>query len=326
MFITRNSQPPAPFEASPRVPALALALLVGLALTLGPTRNAMARDLLGTRATGMSGALRASALGPASIYLNPAGMSLANMYVISGLYQYRGSDSASQMSVAVVDSATTRRIAAGLFYNFTHATPEFLAVGPDGAVGVEQTNNTHEVGAALSMPLGEYLFLGVSTRYINLSSSLSEKAPPLPTPDISTLTMDVGGIVRFGSMLNLAVVGYNLIPVDKDFSHLYPQALGLGLSFSLGTTFLAEFDTVIDFTSDKTKKATASFHGGAELFLGQSYAFRAGAAHDMFREATYISTGLSLVTKRLGLEFGLRQQVDGGAETLLAFSLNLFVQ
>ncbi|PIE18859.1 MAG: hypothetical protein CSA65_03925 [Proteobacteria bacterium] len=308
---------------------LAVVVGVGLAvaITAGSGRTAAARDLIGTRATGMGGALRAAALGSSSVLLNPAGMSLARMYVINALYQWRGSDAASQLSASVVDSATSRKIAAGLFYNFSHASPTYTLGSAKGPIGIEQTTNTHEIGVALSMPLGQYFVIGVSGRYINHGASLNEGAPEgLSLPDLSTFTMDVGGVIRLGRSFNIAVVGYNLIPVDDTFSALFPQSIGLGVSYAMGTLFLAEFDTVLDFTSDKTKSVTTSVHGGLELFLGKRYVIRGGAMHSQYRDATYVTGGLGLVTKRLGVDASLRQMVDGGNETLLAFALKLFLQ
>lgn len=306
---------------------LTLGLTIATACLMGPARSAAARDLIGTRAQGMGGSLRAAAVGPTSLFLNPAGMSLANMYVVSSLYQYRASDSASQLSAAVVDSVTTRKIAAGLFYNFVTASPKFNQAGPGGPISIERSEQTHETGLALSMPLGRWLIIGLTGRYINVSSELNEEAPEgTASPDISTITLDVGGIVRLGSGFNLAVVGYNLIPVDDTFSDYYPQALGLGAAYSLGQMATLSFDSVLDFSSAPNDEVKASFHGGAEVFFGKRYAIRGGAMHDMLREATYVNAGLGLVSRRVGLEFGLRQQVEGGSETLLAFSLNLFVQ
>lgn len=323
MFITQERWS----RALHRRLAVLLGLGLALAITAGSGRTVAARDLIGTRATGMGGALRAAALGSSSVLLNPAGMSLARMYVVNALYQWRGSDGASQLSASVVDSATSRKIAAGLFYNYSHASPNYTIGGADGPIGVEQTTNTHEIGAALSMPLGQYFVIGVSGRYINHGASLNEGAPEgISLPDISTFTMDVGGVIRLGSSFNIAVVGYNLIPVDDTFSALFPQSLGLGVSYALGTMFLAEFDTVLDFTSDKSKDVTASFHGGLEVFFGKRYVVRGGAMHSQFRDATYVTTGLGLVTKRLGIDASLRQMVDGGNETLLAFALKLFIQ
>jgi len=299
------------------VPRSILLTIFAALLVASPSKPAAAKDLVGTRASGMGGALRAAAVGSAAPLLNPAGMSLAKTYIINALYQFRGSDSASQVHASIVDS-TTSRVAAALFYNFVHATPSYSYQGHK----VEQTDQTHEVGLALSMALGSWLTVGATTRYINHGSEVPEDTPAgLTLADISTVTLDVGGVLRPFQGLNIAVVGYNLVPVDPQ---LFPQALGLGASYQFGTTFLAEFDSVLDFTSDP-EKLTASFHGGAELFLAKRYAIRAGAMHDMHRDATYVTGGFGLVFRRFGLDFGLRQQVDGGVETLAAFSASLFL-
>jgi hypothetical protein len=305
---------------------LSLAVLTLAGLLAMPTQTAAARDLQGTRAAAMGGALRAQAIGNSAVYLNPAGMSLGNMYVVTGLYQFRGSDSASQISAAVVDSQTSKRIAAGLYYNFIRSNPTFSIASQNGAVQIDQTDTTHEVGLALSMPLGRYIMLGVTQKYINHGSDLPASAPEdLPKADISAYTVDVGGIVRVGRF-NFAAVGYNLVPVDDEFTNLYPQSLGLGVSVAFGTLFSAGFDTVLDFTSDPDNKVKPSFHGGGELFLAKRYALRVGAMHDTVRDATYVTGGGGLVFKRLSFEASVRQMVNGGDETLVALSLNLFLR
>ena len=133
--------------------------------------------------------------------------------------------------------------------------------------------------------------------------------------------MDFGAVVRPLPSLNLGVAFVNAIPIDNP---AYSRQLGMGISYALGTKFLAEFDAVLDF--DRSDEVKASYHGGAELLLGSFYAFRGGAMHDTLREATYVTGGLGVVAKRLALDFGLRQMVDGGAETMVAFSARLFLQ
>ncbi|MBW2733994.1 MAG: hypothetical protein JRH20_16525 [Deltaproteobacteria bacterium] len=306
---------------------LTITIVVATFCLLGPSRSAAARDLVGARSQGMGGSLRANPIGPTSVYLNPAGMSLAKMYVISTLYQHRGSDGASQLSAAIVDSVTNQYFHAGLFYNFVTASPNFNIAGPGGPMSIERSEQTHETGMATSVALGPWLMLGLTGRYINITTELNEEAPEdMASPDLSAVTLDLGGIIRLGSSFNIAVVGYNLIPVDDAFLAYYPQSLGLGASYSLAGLASLSFDSVLDFSSDPDDKVKVSYHGGAELFLGKRYALRGGAMHDTLRESTYVSGGLALVNRRISLEFGLRQQVDGGSETLLAFSLNLFVQ
>jgi len=132
--------------------------------------------------------------------------------------------------------------------------------------------------------------------------------------------MDIGAVLTLIPNLNIAITGQNLVAIH---SQHYPRLLGLGVSYALGTTFLAEFDSVLNFSSAEELKA--SFHGGGELFLGSSYALRAGVMHDQLREATYVTGGLGLVSTKVGLDAALRQMVRGGAETTIAFALRVFM-
>ena len=297
-----------------------LATVLLLALWAAPAGAAL--DLLGTRGIAMGGALRASPSGESAVLLNPAGMTLTRSYVINALYEFRVSDSASLLNASVVDSLTSR-VAAGLYYSFSHATPSrVLSLGGGKVFELEETRMTHEAGLAMSYPVGTYLHLGVSTRYVNISVEQPDNTPKeaVVEDDINSVTGDIGGIITPLEGLRIAVVGYNLIPVEgTEFLTL----LGLGISYTFGSRFLAEFDTVLDFTREET--AAASYHGGLELFLGQNVALRGGFMHDTVREASYASGGLGFISRKMGVDFGLRQMVDGGAETLLAFSIRLFM-
>jgi hypothetical protein len=100
--------------------------------------------------------------------------------------------------------------------------------------------------------------------------------------------------------------------------------LGMGVAYAFGTRLLAEFDAVLDF--DRAESVKASYHGGIEVFLAERYAIRGGVLHDTIRDGTFVTGGLGFVSRKIGLDFGLRQMVDGGAETLVAFSVRLFLQ
>lgn len=287
---------------------------------------AAAQDLLGTRSVGMGGTLRAAPTGETAVLLNPAGMSLTRAYIINALYQYRASDAGSLVNVSIVDSAT-KKIAAGLYYSYVHASPSRTFYDPtglrfSGVFDLEETIQAHEVGLSLSYPLANLIHLGVTNKYINVKVEQPEDTPEVVQDDGDAgYTMDIGLIVTPLPGLNLGVVYSNAIPVEHPY---YTRQLGMGLAYSMGTSFLAEFDAVLDF--DRSEDVKASYHGGAELFLGSSFALRGGVMHDTYRKATFATGGLGLVTRKLALDFGLRQMVDGGAETLLAFSVRLFLQ
>ena len=300
-------------------------LRVGLALflvALAP-RAAAARDLQGPRVIAMGGSLRAAAAGTSALIMNPAGMSLARMYNITAFYQYRASDAANLINAAVVDSVTAR-LAAGLSYSFARANPvQTVALAGGKLLTLDEVTNTHEVALGLAYPLGSLATIGLTAKYLNHQSTLPSTAPAELAPaGISTVSFDAGAIIKLVQGLQVGVVGYNLVPVD---SYNYPRLLGMGASYTFAQLMTVSFDTVLNFNShpDGVKP---SFHGGLEAFFSQRYALRAGAAHDMVRGTTYVTGGLGLLSQRVGAEVGVRQMVKGGAETLLAFSLQLFMQ
>ncbi len=301
---------------SPRY--LALAGLLGLLLA---SPAAAAQDIWGSRSLAMGGTLRAAPSADSAVLLNPAGMALTRAYQISAMYEYRGSDSASLLNVSVVDSLTVK-LAAGLFYSYGHAAPNrLIALGAGQTFQLSETSNTHEVGLALAYPLGSLIYLGVTPKYVTHSVSQPEDTPAeLTNSGTSGFTMDVGAIINPISTLNLAVTGMNLIPLDN---LVYPRLLGLGVSYAFGTTFLAEFDTVLNFST--TESIKPSYHAGAELFLGQAYAIRAGYMYDTIRQANYVTGGLGLVSKMIAVDASLRQMVSGGAETTFAASIRVFL-
>jgi hypothetical protein len=297
---------------------LTLSALVVLAAPQGARAE---RDVVGARATAMGGALRASASGNAGILLNPAGMSLTRTYVVGSQYQFRGADRANKFTATIVDSITTR-VAAGLSYTYMWASPERVLALPEESVRLDESHKAHDFNFALSVPLGEWLTIGTSGRYVNYKVSLPEDTPEeIRGADISDFTMDAGAVVRLGQLLRIAVVGHNLIPAD---SQLYPQSLGMGAAVSFGQ-LTAEFDTVLDFDSDP-EGLTTVYQGGLEAFLADRYALRGGVMHQTYWGATHISFGAGVVTRRVGVEFALRQQVDGGKATLFTLSLNMYAQ
>ena len=302
-------------------PRRCLATLAVLWALLGGTSAAAAQDLWGSRSLAMGGTLRAAPSGDAAVLMNPAGMSLTRAFQINGTYQWRASDSASMMNVSVVDSITTR-VAAGLYYSFVRGTPSrTLALAAGGTFDLNETSTTHELGLALSYPIGKIIHIGVTNKYGRVEIEQPEGTPdPFKDGGGQGYTMDVGAVFTLIPNLNIAITGQNLVAIHPQH---YPRLLGLGVSYALGTTFLAEFDSVLNFSAPDSPKA--SYHGGGELFLGSSYALRAGVMHDTYREATYVTGGLGLVSSKVGLDAALRQMVRGGAETTVALALRVFM-
>lgn len=303
-----------------RLAVLMLAAWFGLLCLLG-TSPAAAQEPMGTRSLAMGGTLRAAPSADAAVLLNPAGMSLMRSYAINAMYEYRSSDAGSLVNVSIVDSSTAK-VGAGLFYNYLHSAPSrLLALGDGKSFSLAESFNTHEGGLALSYPMGDVFYVGLTGKYIYQSVD-----QPQDTPEAAKLggtsgfTMDAGAILRPVSSLNLALTGHNLVGLDKDF---YPRLLGLGVSYAFTTLFLAEFDSVLNFSTADTVKP--SYRVGAELSLGGYFALRGGYMYDTLRVANYVTGGLAVMSAKVALDFGLRQMLSGGADTTVAFSLRLFV-
>src|SRR5262249_53641475 len=122
-------------------------------------------DLVTPRALGMGEAVRASATGADAPLVNPSGMSLARQYVITAFYGFNIENLGHACNVSVVDSVPSR-VAAALFYTFIYSNP---TVGFNWAGGVlhdvQTTRTGHAAGLSLSMKLGEYFMLGLTTKY-----------------------------------------------------------------------------------------------------------------------------------------------------------------
>jgi hypothetical protein len=305
-----------------RTTAPLLVLAAAGAFALAPARARAAVDLLGCRSIGMGGAGIAAGYGETAVLLNPAALTLKRAYVVSGAYEYRVSDDASLLNIGISDSSTST-LAAGLAYSYAHSTPSWLvALEGGGNLPISETIDANEAALALAYPLFNLASVGVTTRYLNRKVSAPEGTPSdLVEQDLSTVSLDVGATLTLFGSLMLGVVGYNLVPTHDA---AYPTNLGVGAAYAFGSRFLFEFDAHVDFTSAPTTKA--SFHGGGELGLSEYLALRAGFTHSTLREATYVTGGASLNLKKFSIDFGLRQMVKGGAETLLAFGLKLALE
>ena len=98
----------------------------------------------------------------------------------------------------------------------------------------------------------------------------------------------------------------------------------LGISYGYKNELLVEFDSVLDFTSRDSM--TPSYQGGIELMPDPSWGIRAGGYYDGVIDSTYVSGGLSLASRKVALAIGVRQQLEGGSDTLIAVTLDYFVK
>jgi hypothetical protein len=283
-----------------------------------------AEEFVGIRALGLGGALRAAPTGSAALFLNPAGMSLMRSYVVEGDYEYRVRRQGHVAHVGVVDSITSKYVAAGLYYNFFYSRPKVYE--PTMEKNIKLAKQGHQAGLAVSVPLGTYFILGANARYQYFQTVAKVRNADTGEPEdydvekINTAGVDVGAIVRISDYLNIGVVGTNLIPTESTEA---PLQLATGLAFKWGKHLLADVDVVLDFDVPERKKMV-NVHGGVEGFFADHFTVRAGTFYRTYWDAVYVSGGFAYVSPKVAIDAACSQQVSGGVETQFGFSLRVF--
>jgi hypothetical protein len=287
-------------------PALALAI----ALALAPGSAQAFTDFAGARALGMGGAGRADARANEGPLLNPSGMSLGRLYNVDAAFQLITRDGGQTAHIGVMDSTSAWRIAGGAYYTLRRASPAGVPV-----------LTGHEVGLALSFPLGERAMLGATAKYLYLSGGAPEADG---ASKHNGFTADVGLTVRALSNLTVGVVGYNLHDLGTARA---PVALGYGVALLPTPELTIVADGFHDFTpGDDTRGVELSVGGGVELAVAQKLAPRLGGGYDGRLRHGYVTAGFATISELGAAEVGLRQDVSGGGKlTYLGVGLRLFV-
>lgn len=287
-----------------------LSCAAAIALTF-PARAA-APPVPGTRAMGLGGALRGAATGDSALTLNPSGMSLMRAYVIEAAYQhdgYTGGAGSNLGRASIVDSTSAFNVAGGIYYQYL---TEDLGGGFD--------RSGHEGGVALSLPLGEHLFIGGSVKYLRLKTS-----GPAPAT-AKGFTFDAGLTLKPVGAVTIGVVGQNLADLHTSRA---PRTVGGGITVGATADFLLCFDAVYDFTSKRDTGSTGKvwhFMGGAEYLFAKRFALRAGGGRRGLGEAGYLAAGASYIAQIGAVDFGFQQDLGGAAkETLIGVSARLFL-
>ena len=299
--------------SSPTIPAMKAVWTALVALTTAITMPAHALafgDDLGSRGLGMGGAGRADARGDQALAMNPSGMSLARLYTIQSHYQYVTRDGGHLGQVSIVDSTSAFNLAGGVYYTYRKASP----------AGIPSLSG-HEGGVALSMPLGPYLMIGATGKYLRLSTGWLE---PNGTEPRGGFTADAGLTIRPTAILTLAVVGYNL----RDLStRQAPVGLGYGASLIPVPEVSFAVDLFHDFTtSDPTRGTRLSIAVGSEYTMSQRLAVRLGGGREGVLQHGYVSGGVAALSEMGALDFSFRQDVSGQAkQTVAVVAVRLFV-
>lgn len=296
---------------APARSSLAVLVLLGVGSALVGAGRAQADSLdnrLGPRELAVGEAMRGGATGATSVGLNPSALSLNRELVFEGGYGYRGSDSASLISVSACDS--TNALPGCFFYDYAGANPEL------GGMAMERT--THVAGISLSRMVVPRILFGTTTKYYHHTSTMTGEA------DASGTTFDAGLVVRLTNLINVGVAMHNFYSTTK--SPEFPHAVGGGVYARPLAPLALSFDARWRLEGADRK---ARYGGGAELFLttggGQAgYPLRVGALHDNNLGSTYLSAGLGYSSMSWGIDLGGRREVKGGDETVIMASMRFF--
>jgi len=299
--------------------AVALLTLSGVAfadpMSTSPEQAYDQGNIPAARAVAMGDALNALGVSTPALFMNPANLPLARVYHLEAFAAYSPEAQRQTYGLAIVDSVlNAAHVSGGLGGTWNQMDPD----------GLHRTWT--DVRAALAAPLGDYLSLGITGRYLNVTQN--HGAGPFGPSYASDgnsggslfnqLTFDLGATAILGDF-RLGLVGHNL---TNPGTAIAPTTGVLGLGYT-SQIFSAEVDGMIDATTFGT--TTGRIMGGLELFLAGHYAVRGGWRYDTGEALNSPSLGLGYIDVRWSAELSVRHDLTNNhPDTLGVLSLKYF--
>lgn len=258
-----------------------------------------------SRGIALGTGVRASAVSSAALLYNAASMPLARSYHIEGTGTYEPQAGRIGVMAAATDSMLNEHFAAGLAVRGIFSDGEQGYSGFDGRLG-------------LAVPIADVVGIGLAGRYV----SLSNEAVPAGMSDTAPngFTMDASLRVTLAERIHIAGLVYNFIDLH---SPLAPVTVGGSASFQLMDSFTAGADVLFDTSTYDSAKAQVG--GGIEYLASGAIPIRAGYFYDAGLNVHAVSGGLGYVSRLIGIDFAIRQQVTGDKDTYLITTLRYFV-
>jgi len=266
------------------------------------------------RSLAMGGALTALGASTVALQLNPASLELSRVYHFEAFGSYSPEARRYDGGGAIVDSANGR-FGGGIGVNFGLMDPD----------GIDRSWT--DVRAALAYQLGDYIALGLTGRYLNVSQrtgvgpfgySLVSDGTPNSTFD-QVFTFDAGLTVTPVQGFHVAVVGHNL--TDPGVS-LAPTTIVGGIGYDTHV-FAIEADVLTDFTTWQKDSVRAML--GTELFVADHFPLRLGYRYDEGNQTHALSGGVGYIGQQWSIEYSLRHDlVSDHPATMMSLSLRYF--
>jgi hypothetical protein len=284
--------------------------------TTSPEQGYDLGEVQSPRAVGMGGALNALGTSTTALYLNPANMALARVYHFEALGAFSPEARRQSYGGAVIDSLLNRaHLAGGVAANWSMLDPD----------GIQRAWT--DVRAALGYPLGDFVSLGVTGRYLRVEQSIGSGPFGLSLasggtagqPLFNQVTFDAGATITPFESLRLGVVGHNLTNPGTGFA---PTTLAGGIGW-FSHEFTIEGDALADFTTWGTTKSRLML--GGEYFAANRYPIRIGYRYDDGTKTHAVSGGLGYIDRKWSIEVSGRHDVAGNhPATMISISLRYF--
>jgi hypothetical protein len=233
---------------------------------------------------------RASAVSTSALAYSPGALSLGNLYHIEGNVDYMSELKTVALGAAVVDSSTAK-LGAGI------GLRGFLS-GDEGLSGLDG-----RLGIALS--LSDAFSIGVAGRYISLSTDIPEGDDIVSVKLARGFTMDASLRVTPTPGVQLDIGALNFI--DRSSPYV-PTMLTGGIAVAIGQEVTTGVDVVADMTSFKDPGMTLGL--GGEYLGGNTVPVRLGYSFDLARKIHALSAGIGYTDQQIGLDLGLKQELE----------------
>ncbi len=259
------------------------------------------------RGIGMGGGARASAVGTSAMAYNAANLSLAPVYHIETIVGYVPGQRTWMYGGSVAD-AVSSKMAMGLsFYGFNG--------------NEDRDYSGYDARASLGMSLTERIGVGLSGRFIKLTSNQEDAEGNRVGTSIRAFTLDASIRLTIIEGLHVAALGYNLI---RTHSPIAPLLVGGSVAYSYQQVFTLGIDAMADLTTFDDPEVL--FGVGAEYLAGGSVPIRVGYRRDFGREMHQLTAALGYIDTKFGIDLGLRQDIGSTPrDTQLLLSIRYHV-
>jgi hypothetical protein len=281
------------------------------------------------------GAQTALGASTTAVYDNPANLASSRVYHFEGIVAFSPEANRQSYGGGIADSST----------NQLAARPAGTDAANGLAGGIAGTWSTMDPGTgginrqwtdmrlALAYPVLPNLFVGLTGRYLQVNQVANPDAGPFAqasSPDLvadGTSTQGLASIFTFNAgityrpikALSIGVVGQNLTDPGRPIAPT-TVAGGIGLNLDI---FSVEVDSLVDFTTYGSPRGRLM--GGAEVFLFDRLAIRAGYRIDAGQKTQSLCGGLGWIDKHFSVEAAIRQDVvSDHPNTMLVFGFRFF--